>query len=113
MIIHNPEGIVRIMPVNSEFGSDFITVSDDDGNDFVLEHLDTIEIDNIFYMAFLPTDIEEDDEDYGIVILKVIEENGEEILSSIDDDELLEEIYERFTERLSEEDDGEFEENED
>jgi len=91
--------------LSSDFGNDFITISDDDGNDFVLEHLDTIEIDDTFYMAFLPTDINEDDDSYGLIILKVIEENGEDILVSIDDDdELLERLYETFVDRLAEED---------
>ena len=48
------------------------------------------------YMAFLPTDMDEDDEEYGLIILKVIEENGEEILGSIDDPDELEEVYELF-----------------
>jgi len=86
--------------MSSEFGSDFITISDEAGNDFILEHLDTIEIDDVFYMAFLPTDIDEDDDDYGLVILKVIEEDGEEVLISIDDDNLLDDIYGQFVERL-------------
>jgi len=91
--------------MSGEFGNDFVTISDDEGNDFVLEHLDTIEIDDTFYMAFLPTDIDEDDEDYGLVILKVIEDEDEEILVSIDDDdELLQSVYERFIERLLDED---------
>ena len=89
--------------MNSNFGSDFITISDDDGNDFVLEHLDTIEMDDVFYMAFLPTDIDQDDDDYGIIILKVIEEDGEDILASVDDDDLLENIYSVFMERLLDE----------
>ena len=91
--------------MNSKFGNDFVTISDDDGNDFVLEHLDTIEIDDVFYMAFYPTDIDEDDEDFGIVILKVTEENGEEVLVSVDDDDLLENIYDRFVDRMMEDED--------
>ena len=91
--------------MSSDFGNDYITISDDDGNDFVLEHLDTVEIDDIFYMAFLPTDISEEDDEYGIIILKVVEENGEDILVSIDDDdELLERLYEIFVDRLAEAD---------
>ena len=93
--------------MNGEFGSDFITISDDEGNDFVLEHIDTIEIDNIFYMAFLPTDVDEDDDDYGLVILQVVEEDGEDILVSIDNDDLLEYVYSRFFERLTDDDDNE------
>ena len=98
---------MRVLFLSSGFGSDFVTISDDDGNDFVLEHLDTIDVDDTFYMAFLPTDIDENDEDYGIVILQVVEENGEEVLISIDDDDLLEDIHNRFMERLSEEEENE------
>ena len=91
------------MSSNRDYGSDFITISDEDGNDFVLEHVDTMEIDDTYYLAFLPTDMDEDDDDYGLIILKAIEEGGEEILVSIDDDDLLENLCEQFIERLVEE----------
>lgn len=90
--------------MNGEYGNDFITITDDEGNDFSLEHLDTIELDNTFYMAFLPADADEDDEDYGLIVLKVIEENGEDVLTTIDDEEKLEEVFERFMERLLDDD---------
>ena len=91
--------------MSNEFGSDYVTISDAEGNDFVLEHLDSIEVDGTFYMAFLPTDIDEDDDAYGLIILMVIEEDGEEVLASIDDEDLLENIYGRFLERLLDEED--------
>ena len=90
--------------MSSEFGNDFITISDEEGNDFVLEHVHTLEIEDVVYMAFLPTDLDEDDDDYGLIILKVIEENGEEILASIDDEVLLEEIYGHFVKYLFDDD---------
>ena len=86
--------------MSEEFGNDIITVTDDDGNEFVLEHLHTLEYHGEPYMAFLPTDMDEDDEDYGIVILKVIQDNGEEILGSVDDPEELEAVYEEFAKVL-------------
>jgi len=86
--------------MNGEFGSDIITISDEEGNDFVLEHLDTIEMDDTIYMAFLNTEIDEDDDEYGIIILKVVEEDEEDILATVDDDEVLEAVYNRFVERL-------------
>ena len=91
--------------MSGEFGSDFVTVSDDEGNDFLLEHVDTLEIDDVIYMAFLPADIDEDDNDYGLIILQVIEEGGEDILATIDDEGTLESIYDRFIERLLDEED--------
>ncbi|MEG1242658.1 MAG: DUF1292 domain-containing protein [Oscillospiraceae bacterium] len=86
--------------MSEEFGNDIITVTDDDGNEFVLEHLHTLEYNNETYMAFLPTDIDEDDDDFGLIILKVIMENGEEILGSVDDRQELETVYELFADVL-------------
>ena len=39
-------------------------------------------------------------EDYGLVILKSVTENGEELLSTLDDEAELEKIYELFMEQL-------------
>ena len=41
-----------------------------------------------------------DDEEYGLVIMKGIQENGEELLSTLDSDAELDEIYELFMERF-------------
>jgi len=95
--------------MSEEFGNDVITISDDEGNDFVLEHIDTLEFEDTFYMAFLPTDIDEDDDEFGILILQVAEEDGEEVLTTIEDERVLENIYNLFMERFLEE--GEEEED--
>ena len=87
--------------MNGDFGSDYITISDDEGNEFELEHLDTVEISGSIYMAFLPADMDEDDEDFGLIILKAIKKDGEEVLSTLDDDGEMEMVYERFIERLT------------
>lgn len=86
----------RYISMSDEYGSDYITITDDEGNDFELEHLDTIEFEDQVYMAFLPADMDEDDEDFGLIILKVVEENGEELLGSVDDEEELDKVYEHF-----------------
>ena len=87
--------------MSDEYGNDFVTISDDEGNEFELEHLDTIERGGKIYMAFLPADIDEDDEDYGLIILQVVFKDGEDVLATLDDDDELNEIYECFIERLS------------
>ena len=86
--------------MNDDFGNDFITLVDDDGVEVELEHLDTLEDGGNLYMCFLPADMDEDDEDYGVVIFKVASEDGEEILLTIDDDDELNRIYDIFTERF-------------
>ncbi|MDR3277652.1 MAG: DUF1292 domain-containing protein [Oscillospiraceae bacterium] len=93
--------------MSDAYGNDFFSVTDDDGNKFELEHLDTLELGGELYMAFLPADMDEKDEDYGVVILKVLEEDGEESFVTVDDDDELERVYERFMERLFEDGDGE------
>ncbi len=96
--------------MSEEFGPTFVTVTDDEGNDIELEHLDTLEVNGTTYMAFFPAqfaDAEEepvDDEEYGLIILKVISENGEELLSTIDDEDELMTVYEQFMEILFDED---------
>lgn len=105
-----------VKTMSEEFGPDFITVTDEDGNEFELEHLDTIEYNGQTYMAFFPAveggegDAPQDvdlDEEYGLIILKVVEDGGEEQLSTLDSEEELELVYQQFMETLfSEEEDG-------
>ena len=97
--------------MDEEFGADFITLTDEEGNEFELEYLDTLEYKNEMYMAFFPTVEDEADEakaeDFGLVILKSITENGEELLSTLDSDEELDKVYDLFMEQLmDDEDDG-------
>ena len=97
--------------MSEEYGPDFITVTDEEGNDIELELVDALEHEGNTYMAFVPAVLEEggeESEDYGMVILKSIEENGEELLSTLDTDEELEKIYALFMERFySDEDEDE------
>lgn len=83
--------------MSENFGNDFITIVDDEGNEFELELIDTIDYNGETFSAFLPTDMDEDDPDYGLILLSVTEdENGEELFESIDDDEKLQQVHEMF-----------------
>ena len=90
--------------MKDDFGNDFISISDDDGNTYELEHIDTIEVDDEYYLAFLPADMDKDSEDYGFVILKMIEGEGDENYFVVPDDDVIDDIYDRFMERLYDED---------
>lgn len=87
--------------MSEEFGGDFISISDEEGNSYELEHLDTLELDGVFYLAFLPADMDEENSDYGMVILRSEgdPEDSESYLVSPEEDE-LEIVYEKFMERL-------------
>ncbi len=100
--------------MSEDFGADFISLTDEDGNEFELEHLDTIEYNGKTYMAFFPAenadddtengedvqDIDLDDENSGLIILKVVGDEGEEYLSTLDSDEELDEVYAQFMNAL-------------
>lgn len=93
--------------MREEYGPDFISVTDDEGNESELEHLGTLEYQGATYMCFVPADMDEEDEDFGLIILKVIEENGEELLADVDDENELNSVYDKFMEELFAEDDEE------
>ena len=96
--------------MSEEFGPDFISITDEDGNEFELEHVDTIEHNGQIYMAFFPADTgeeKEDDEEDGLIILKVVVVDGEEQLSTLDSEEELEEVYDKFMELLFRDEDEE------
>jgi len=85
-----------------DFGNDYITVIDDEGEEFELEHLDTAEIGGELYMAFVPADMDENDDDFGLIILKVITEDDEEMFVTIDDDDEMQTAFDVFVKRLDE-----------
>ena len=93
--------------MSEAFGSDYLTIEDEDGNEFELEVLDEFELDGQSYLAALPADMDEDDPDFGIVLLKIIEENGEELFGSIDDDDELEAVYSALMDLMYEDEEEE------
>ena len=89
--------------MSEDYGANFITLTDDEGNEFELEYVDALEKDDVTYMAFFPAledEADEDSEDYGLVILKSVVENGEELLATVDDEAELNAVYELFMEQL-------------
>ena len=91
--------------MSEEFGPNFVTLTDDEGNDVELEYVDALEFNGTTYMAFFPvmeedSEEEENEEEYGLVILKSQMENGEEFLVTVDDDEEIEKVYDLFMEQI-------------
>ena len=80
-----------------------IVLNDEDGNEVKFEFLDLIELDGEEYIVLLPT--EEDDEDGEVVILKVedTDSEDEESYVSVDDQEVLNKVFEIFKEKFKDE----------
>ena len=86
-----------------EYGSDFITIVDEDGTEYELEVLATVEYNGESYMAVIPADAESQ-LDLEVSILKSSEEDGEPILNAIEDEEELKAVYDLIMDSLYEED---------
>lgn len=90
--------------MEDQYGSDFITIVDEDGTEFELEVLITVEYKGMTYLAVTPAGTEEG-EDVEVSILKSVDEDGESILCAIEDEDELEEAYSYIMEQLYEEED--------
>ena len=85
-----------------QYGSDFISIVDDDGNEFELEVLSTLEYDGNTYLAVIPASDSLDELQLEVSILKSVEEGGESILCTIDDEAELQAVYDLIMDELYE-----------
>ena len=88
-----------------EYGSDFLTIVDEDGKEYELEVLSTLEYNGTTYLAVVPAG-EDDSDSLEVSILKSTEEDGEPLLLAIEDDEELQTVYRLIMDSLYEEDDS-------
>ncbi len=86
-----------------QYGSDFISIVDDDGNEYELEVLSTLEYNGSTYMAVIPAADSLQELQLEVSILKSIEEDGEPILCAIEDEEELQAVYDLIMDELYEE----------
>ena len=87
-----------------QYGSDFLTIVDDDGNEYELEVLSTLEYNGNTYLAVIPAGDSQEALELEVSILKSTEEDGEAILSVIEDEAELEAVHDILMDSLYEED---------
>lgn len=88
----------------NEYTPDLIELVDNEGNKKNFEIVDIAEFEGEIYYAMIPEFNGEDilAADCELVILKTIEDNGEEILASIEDDDEFDRVSEFFMKRMDE-----------
>ena len=91
--------------MDEDLGMDLLTIEDENGETFDLEVLGSFEVNGQEYLAALPADMEETDPDYGIILLRIEEEDGMEVYASIDEDDELDLVYETYMQILELEED--------
>ncbi len=86
-----------------QYGSDFITITDEDGNEYELEVLSELEYNGCTYLAVVPAGDSMEELQLEVSILKSLEEDGESILAAIEDEEELQAVYDLIMDALYEE----------
>ena len=92
--------------MENEYGSDFMTIVDEDGTEYELEVLSSLEYNGFTYLAVIPAS-DEEAQDLQVSILKSVEEDGEPILCAIEDEAELEAVYDLIMDELYAEEDEE------
>ena len=82
-----------------------LLLSDEDGNDVQFEFLDLIDYDEEEYVVLLPVEDESEDELGEVVILKVeqTESEDQESYVGVEDEEVLNKVFEIFKEKFKDE----------
>lgn len=91
--------------MENQYGSDFITISDEDGTEYELEVLSTIEYNGATYLAVIPADLEQMSPEVAIV--KSVEEDGEQIICAVEDAQELQAVNDLLMDSLYEDEDTE------
>lgn len=89
--------------MEDQFGSDFITIVDEDGTEYELEVLSTLDYDGSTYLAVIPAGESAEEFQLEVSILKSVEEDGEPILCAIEDEQELQAVYDLIMDSLYEE----------
>ena len=91
-----------------EYGSDFMTIVDEDGTEYELEVLSSIEYNGYTYLAVIPAeDTHAELSELEVSILKSVDEDGEPILCAIEDEKELETVYSLIMDALYSEEEEE------
>lgn len=91
--------------MENQYGSDYMTIVDEDGTEYELEVLSSIEYNGDTYLAVTLANDRDEAEDLEVNILKSVEEDGEPILCAIEDEQELETVYDLIMEQLYAEED--------
>ena len=94
-----------------EFQEEYYILTDEEGNELKFEVIGSAEINGTMYYAMIPVDDQPEEEDvYEYVILKSeTDEDGEEVLVTIDDDDEFDDVADYFDDMLSDEADYDLE----
>ena len=88
--------------MSEAFGSDYLTIEDEDGNEVTFEVIDATEVNGTRYLAVIPyqEDPESLQEDAELILMRIGTDDEGEYMDIVDDDEELITVGKVFEERL-------------
>ncbi len=89
--------------IGGEELDNIVILNDEEGNEVKFEFLDLVELDEEEYVVLLPIDEEGEEDEGEVVILKVEdtdEDSDEESYTSVEDEEILNKVFEIFKEKF-------------
>ena len=92
--------------LNEEELNNIITLNDENGEEVSFEFLDLIELDDEKYVVLLPLEDDSDDEEVGEVVILQLEDTeseDEESYVGVEDEEILNKVFEIFKEKFKDE----------
>lgn len=86
--------------MQQEYERNIISITDEEGKEYELEILAAVTYNNAEYLALAPLDIDDEEEELEVSILKSVVEGEESILYTVDDEKELEAVYDLLMEEM-------------
>lgn len=110
----NKKDLPETETIEEEYDDDdnIVELTDEDGVTTAFEYQATIEYEGSEYVVLMAPEEEDEAEDEGGVVIMKIEQDdkGEDIYVSLEDEEVLQKVFDLFLEQLDEEEEGESQE---
>ena len=96
--------------MEEDYGANIISITDEDGVEYELEVLSSVEYQGAEYLALAPADADDDAEELEVSILKSVMDGDEPILVAVEDEQELETVYDLLMQSMFDDEDFDDEE---
>ena len=88
-----------------EYGANIISITDEDGVEYELEVLSSVEYQGTEYLALIPADDDDDAEELEVSILKSVMDGDDPVLETVEDEQELETVYDLLMQSMFDDED--------
>ena len=88
-----------------EYGANIISITDEDGVEYELEVLSSVEYQGTEYLALIPADADDDAKELEVSILKSVMDGDDPVLETVEDEQELETVYDLLMQSMFDDED--------